>query len=118
MEYPALIALLANAILSNPDPHNRFKVKAGVAMRHPALRVTCRAKYAASLLDGMTLPKYASSMSDGSIPVLVKADCVATTPNCVADKSLRDPPKAPKGVRLAAMTNTPFGKVATDIFEE
>ena len=51
----------------------------------------------------MTLPKYTASTNDGSrLLEEARADLVAMVPSSVADRDLREPPKEPKGVRLAA----------------
>ena len=99
---PNLIDLAPCITVSKPEPHSRLIVNAGTPTGTPTLSPTCRARYAASELDWITLPKYTASMVDGSILPLVMADFVDTTPSSVAVRDLSDPPKAPNGVRLAA----------------
>eukprot|EP00956_Cyclotella_meneghiniana_P000326 scaffold385_cov38-Cyclotella_meneghiniana.AAC.6 len=51
----------------------------------------------------MTLPKYTASTNFGSrLLAEARADLVAMVPSSVAVRDLREPPKEPKGVRLAA----------------
>lgn len=61
-----------------------------------------------ALLTCMTLPTMTLSIVSGGTLPAAKAALAANSVKSTAVKSFRRPPKAPKGVRLAATINTPI----------
>src|SRR5215204_2606812 len=96
----------AETIACSPDPHSRFRVKAGVSTGRPPLIVATRDRYMSRVSVWITLPNTTCPTSAGSTPDRLTASRTTAAPRSAGGMSFRLPPYFPTAVRTPETTTT------------
>src|SRR5215207_6193116 len=96
----------AETIACSPDPHSRFRVKAGVSTGRPPLIVATRDRYMSRVSVWITLPNTTCPTSAGSTPERLTASRTTAAPRSAGGMSFKLPPYFPTAVRTPERTTT------------